>query len=139
MSFFIDKLYLLNNIKPNVNYCILSDKNTNVDFYYEPNNYFASSLFKLSKTSIKTNVEMFDINLELEKNKANFLIIDIEGGEYDLFKHLNLQKINKIAVEFHRNILGNEKIDEIISIILHNNFIENKCINNMFYYFEKNN
>ena len=70
--------------------------------------------------------------------KPNFLIMDIEGAEYDIFKIIEFQTINKIQFELHPSILGEEKCGEIFSILNKNNFLIDKSISDeRNFYFEK--
>lgn len=76
-----------------------------------------------SKLSSKTNmknydkcydVERLDIEELLAETKANFLVMDIEGEEYDVLNGLNCEHLDKILVEFH-GIKNNH--DSYINII----------------------
>jgi hypothetical protein len=34
------------------------------------------------------------------------LVVDIEGGELDLFERVNLRGVNKIMIEVHQQVIG---------------------------------
>jgi len=67
-----------------------------------------------------TKVQTFNINTLIQDNnipKIDYLKVDIEGGELDLFKSINktylANNIKKIAIEYHTNEIKNQ----IISIL----------------------
>lgn len=81
-----------------------------------------------------TKVQTFNINTLIQDNnipKIDYLKVDIEGGELDLFKSINktylANNIKKIAIEYHTNEIKNQ----IISILEKYDFtIENSEIKN---------
>ena len=48
--------------------------------------------------------------------------MDIEGGEYDLFQQIKFNRIRKIAVELHTDILGQDKINTIKKVMADTGF-----------------
>jgi len=84
----------------------------------------------LGKNSNNVKVESININTLFEKinNKIDFMKIDCEGSEYDIFNtisEINLKSVKKIVVETHS--------DEI------DNFVYNKLISNNFKIYKHNN
>ncbi len=57
------------------------------------------------------------LNAEIQQVNPTFLIMDIEGGEYEVFKHIDFHNIRKMALELHIDILGEARIAEIRMII----------------------
>jgi hypothetical protein len=58
-------------------------------------------------------------------DKIDFLKIDCEGAEKEIFEGLsddNLKRIKKISLEFHKNLLSEEFSDELIRRMTRNDF-----------------
>jgi hypothetical protein len=52
-------------------------------------------------------VETDNINDVISTNNINYLIADIEGGEYDIFNEkLVFEKVDKICIELHPKTLA---------------------------------
>lgn len=93
----------------------LSNKNGKQAFYIsEGDNKGNNSFYQIYKNSKKIEVELISISDFIRKNKIkniDFLKVDCEGGEYDIFMRSPtsiLKKIRKISMEYH-NI--NEKMN----------------------------
>jgi len=56
---------------------------------------------------------MKSFNKEVARIKPTFLIVDIEGGEYELVKDADFRNIKKIMIELHEDIIGRKKIEFI--------------------------
>ena len=61
---------------------------------------------------------------DLIKNQVDLLKIDIEGAEYEVMKDCdnNLINVEKIFIEFHSNYNEIFKLNEILNILVKNNF-----------------
>ena len=84
-----------------------------------------------------TKVQTFNINTLIQDNnipKIDYLKVDIEGGELDLFKSINktylANNIKKIAIEYHTNEIKNQIISilEKCDFTIENSEIKNKNI-----------
>lgn len=111
----IRRNYQLNDVSPNLEMCILGEKSGEETFYIH-NDFWSSSIVsansdnqKIDEINVKVNVKVRSFNKVISIIKPTFLIIDIEGGEYDLFKYADLSNIKKICLELHNDILGKEK------------------------------
>ncbi len=109
----IRAIYSLNKVEPKLSICILGDSEGTQDFYIMPD-FWASSQDQLSTESRKITVPVKLLNAELKASKATFLIIDIEGGEYELLKAADLSQVQRIAIEIHHKLIGEVKTAEII-------------------------
>jgi hypothetical protein len=43
--------------------------------------------------------------------RPTFLVVDIEGGEFDLFRYADIAGVRKLAVELHERVIGRDKTD----------------------------
>jgi FkbM family methyltransferase len=114
-------VYQKNKVLPNLQNALLSDSECSIDFPINRKRLLASSLLKASSESVK--VPQLNINEVIKDVKPTFLIMDIEGAEYDVIRIMQFQSIQKIQVELHPAILGDVKIEEIFSILKTNGFI----------------
>ena len=57
-----------------------------------------------------------------DKHNPTLLRMDVEGYEYEILKEGIPACIKKICLEFHTDLLGNEKVIELINIFEKNNF-----------------
>ncbi len=111
----------LNHLNPTIRNTILSDGEGNTDFYIE-NQFWSSSFMKRSSTSQLISVPKADVNKAIEEFDANFLIIDIEGGEKELIPVIDYSRIQKILIELHPQLIGNRETTKIFSHLYHQGF-----------------
>lgn len=115
-----------NGVSPNVQNALLSDFEGVIHFPINKKSILASSLIKSSDEFAKVN--SLNLNELVKKISPNFLIMDIEGAEYEVFKIIEFQSIEKIQFELHPTILNETKVSEIFSILDKNHFILDKCL-----------
>ena len=105
----ICKTFELNNVSPNFKTLLLSDRHGEQDFYVTKKFWGSSTISKKNASKIRVPIEPF--NEEVKNVNPSFLILDIEGGEYDLLKYADLHNIKKVAMELHGNFLDPEKVN----------------------------
>ena len=107
----VRETFRLNKVSPTFESCLIGRSNGEVDFYVT-NSFWASSTKKIPG-SRKSVVQMKAFRQEVASIQPTFLIIDIEGGEVDLFSDAQdcLKTVRKIAIEVHPWIVGNDAID----------------------------
>lgn len=89
-------------------------------------NFWGSSIKKTGSDIIKTTkVSTYDISEFIKNNSINLLILDIEGGELDLFKHMRFTSLKRIIMEIHPKVLGKKGIYEIFQILSRKKFSYN--------------
>ncbi|MEZ4944367.1 MAG: FkbM family methyltransferase [Cyclobacteriaceae bacterium] len=99
----INKNFGLNRLFPNLINAILTNRPAvdSVSFYV-CKDFYSSSLTRPSEFESIVQVPVRDFRLEMEKVKPTFIIADIEGFEYELFKGVELpQSVNKVLIELH--------------------------------------
>jgi FkbM family methyltransferase len=95
-----------NNVLFDIRNAVLMDENHDVDFYITPA-FWASSLIKPSSGEYsKVTVPALDKNEVINSIKPTALIVDIEGGEVEFFKALDLTSVRKIILEIHPLVLS---------------------------------
>ena len=77
----------------------------------------------IKKTYDVEVIDLYDFLIKNNITKIDFLKIDCEGEEYNIFQSIPnefLGKINKIHVEFHNNLNG--EVKQLIEKLENNNF-----------------
>ncbi len=113
----IEKTYSINNVSPHHTTAIISTKESKTNFYIEPVDIWASSVMKHSNTALPVELNSLDINKIIKTVNPSYLIMDIEGYEYELLPHIDWENIRKIQVEIHTKFLGPDKTNEIIQTL----------------------
>jgi FkbM family methyltransferase len=118
------------NIKP-INYGI-SDKTCKAEFFLHNEVTGASTLYPDFNSHLDKYVEkisLIDINEFLSKyniTKIDFLKVDTEGSEFDIFKSLDenflSNNVKKVFLEYHTNNNDNKDQDKIIDKLEKNGF-----------------
>jgi len=105
------RVFKKNKVSPHVKNALLSDSSGMVDFPVNRKSRLASSSLMASGEVVQ--VPQLVLNDIIRDIQPNFLIMDIEGSEYDVFRIIDFQSIYKIQVELHPSILGEDKLNEI--------------------------
>ncbi|MEA5469397.1 FkbM family methyltransferase [Spirulina sp. 06S082] len=125
LELYIRQVYGLNQVSPQVNFCLLGEQAGEQDFYVSKR-FWASSLIQVRKTDNRIQVPVKPFNKEIKKNNPNVLIVDIEGGEYNLMQYADLYNIEKVIMEVHKEVIGTEKIKFVYSQLRDRGFIINE-------------
>jgi FkbM family methyltransferase len=135
----IKKLYRRNHVNPNLEFAVLGNNNGEKIFYVDKNNLLASSLKEIAGKNIRPRViQQKNINVVMKNINPTFLIMDIEGGEYDIFMTIEFGTINRIQFELHPLLLNETQMDEIFEVLSKNKFVENSLLGNgNNFFFEK--
>lgn len=73
-----------------------------------------------------------NLNYFVENYNINFVKMDAEGYEYDIFGKGNINKnINKIAMEFHTRVMGTSKSNSLIKNLYRNGFYAHRLIEDL--------
>lgn len=83
-------------------------------------NFLASS--QQLPSTVNVAAPVLNLNKEIQRIKPTYLIMDIEGTEYDIFKGINFHSINKVQFELHPNLLSENQIDEIYQVLQKHKF-----------------
>ena len=126
-----------NNVSPLIKNAFLTDEEGNLDFPINKKSRLASSI--KSDTKDFHTVQKLNLNEIINEIKPTYLIMDIEGAEFDVFSIISFKTIKKIQFELHPSILDKPKCDFIFNLLLKNRFnlVEN-ISKHPNYYFLKN-
>lgn len=134
----IKQVHDLNQVAPTVSNVLLGEGESVRTFWLEPD-YWASSLIQGSKEAKPIEVKQIDLNQEIRRIQPSFLILDIEGGEYDLLRHADLTPVRKIVIEVHPHVLGYTRVSEMLGWLFTAGFALDLGIlrKNVFYLFKE--
>jgi FkbM family methyltransferase len=123
----IESCYTKNDVHPEVTFAMLGVQAGTRTFYKDAGSFLASSTERSGTTgSIVSEVPVLDLNEVIARIDPTYLMMDIEGGEYDIFKGIDFRGIQKIQFELHPAVLSSEKIAGIFSRLAGSGFLENK-------------
>lgn len=108
-----------NNVAPEVTHALLAEGNGEREFHVEAD-FWASSAHRTGGRVIR--VPQRDLNDELARIRPSFLIVDIEGGEAELFASADLSSVRKICVETHAEVLGDRVLSEMFAHLVAQGF-----------------
>jgi len=75
----------------------------------------SSNLSQISKEKQGVKIRSYKLDFFTEDYNVNCMKIDVEGYEYEIFMNQEIpKKMNKITMEFHRDLMGLEKSKELI-------------------------
>jgi FkbM family methyltransferase len=135
----IRELYSKNNVNPHLVFAILGKEEGKSFFYRNQKSLLASDLHGASsRNNQQIEVVQLKLNDKINEIKATYLIMDIEGGEYEIFKQIDFQTIKKVQFELHPDILDETQITTIFKRLEESGFTRDhafKGLNN--YYFSR--
>jgi FkbM family methyltransferase len=109
----IHATYELNGVCPRSEICLLTDREGEQDFYTH-HAFWSSSTIADHGAKRVVRVKTRPLNDEIRRINPTILIMDIEGGEYDLVQFMDLHNVSRVVAEIHERKLGREKADWIV-------------------------
>lgn len=109
--------YRQNGVKPFLHNAIFGEKAGEQTFYLHPDFWLSSTVQNPVWSPLPTTqVPVVNGSEVLADVKPSFLICDIEGGEADLFKTLDLPyETKKLLVETHPRVIGVKGVDRLLA------------------------
>jgi len=120
--------FLKNHVSPTLTNAALSTSKANEIQFQIESEFWASSIGKKTASSIGLQVPNLYINDEIHKVKPTFLIMDVEGYEAELLPIADFSGICKILVEFHPNIIGEDQLRQLRSVLTHHGYTADTSI-----------
>lgn len=117
----IQQNYALNKVNPNLQICMLGSQAGQANFYIS-DNLWDSSNIQYNENLQQIDVAVKSFNDEIKKNNPSFLIMDIEGGEYEVCQYADFHNVKKLAMELHEDLIGTEKAELVKSKLKANGF-----------------
>lgn len=109
---FIQQVYEVNGVAPKLQIGILGrDEGTATFFVHD--DFWSSSTVERRGGGRQVTVPRLNLNEVLASIHPTFLIVDIEGGESELFDFICLNGVRKISIELHDSVIGTQRVQEI--------------------------
>ncbi len=117
--------YELNRVSPHLEICVLAHEGGERTFYLAES-FMVSSLTSQGQRTRAVKVPAKLLNAEIARIQPSLLMLDIEGGEFELFPEIDLQTIRKIVIELHPRNAEREKTRSLISDLYARGFVAYK-------------
>ena len=130
-----EETFRLNGVAPALENTILGVREEEKTFYVEKN-FWSSSTVKRSAKSRAVKVAVRRLDEAIERLRPTMLIVDIEGGEAELFDTVQLGSVSKVLIEFHPHVIGQGAVDHIKAAFQRAGFVATKELfggNQIFY------
>jgi FkbM family methyltransferase len=106
--------YALNGVSPTLDMCMLAEKEGSQTFYVREA-FWESSTVPDGRPAQAITVPAKSFNDEAARINPSFLIMDIEGGEYELCRHMRFFDIKQLLIEVHKGKLGDKRARQVRS------------------------
>jgi len=113
----IEEVHRRNRVRPRVVHALLGRGEGEREFFVEPD-FWASSLVRRSPQARAVRIRQLDLDSELRRVAPTFLIVDVEGGEFDLLREADLGGVSKLCMEVHPDVLGNARLSELFAALV---------------------
>lgn len=123
MKALVDENYALNSVCPTMSYCMVGPQAGEQEFHVS-NTFRESSVYDVGKTAKVISVPVKPIDAEIDQIGATFLLVDIEGAEDVLLPSIDFNKLRKVMLETHPEILGIRKSNALRRSIRRHGFSE---------------
>lgn len=120
----IQENYALNKVCPQLKICMLGSEPGEKTFYVS-DALWDSSTIEFTENLKPIQVPVKSFNQEIERLNPSFLIVDIEGAEYELCQSTDFHNVKKLSMELHESLIGAEKAEFVKSKLRENGFREN--------------
>jgi FkbM family methyltransferase len=108
-----------------VNAALVGNEDETRDFYINNKTNKGTHTLIPTRGRTKITVKTENINAVLKKHNVNKIKLDIEGGEYELLKVMDLTNIEEIIMEYHFSMLKDKDKKmyyEVLDILESNGF-----------------
>ena len=123
--------YALNDVDPTLKICILGAE-TGTRTFHVAELFSRSSVHDTDGKGTAIEVPVVPFNAEIEQIKPTMLIIDIQGGEDELFDYANLDGVQKLLLELHPDIIGVRKANSLRKYLRMQGFVEDARVGQCF-------
>lgn len=113
MESMIRDTFHLNGVDPALHICMVGQAPGTTTFHVS-RDFWTSSTVRGAQSSEAVTVQVVSLREELARIKPTVFIVDIEGGEYDLFRDFPPHACRLIMLELHPRVLGEERAAEVL-------------------------
>lgn len=106
--------YDVNGVNPSLTMAMVGPAAGQAKFHIRPNFWASSSHDGRAEGSRTVIVPVRALDDELARFRPNFLIVDIEGGEKDLFDLTELSGVRKLLIEVHPDLITAQGVTKVL-------------------------
>ena len=118
--------FRLNGVRPTAEFCMLGREEGRAAFFVHRDFWVSSS--EPEDGSRRIEVPVHRIADRIRSINPSFLVVDIEGGEREVFDGLDFGNIRKLMLEVHEHELGAAETARLLDIIAAAGFILDRQI-----------
>jgi FkbM family methyltransferase len=136
----IRELYRLNQVSPDLHMYGLGPRDETRELYVTADFWESSFTKPKARVSSTVSVPVRACETELARYRwrPNFLILDIEGGEYSFCRGVSLRGFDKLLCEVHPQILGRRRLWALRRALRKRGFRRDEaCSSSTVWYFER--
>ncbi len=116
LEMMIRDTFTLNGVSPQLRICLVGKISGTSPFYIAAD-FWRSSTIKSEYSKECIEIEIISLQAELDRVRPTVLIVDIEGGEYDIIDENSLKTCRLIMLEVHPEVLGEERAAAVLQRI----------------------
>jgi FkbM family methyltransferase len=123
----IARTHELNGVAPQVVFALLGDAAGEREFFVADRPWSSSTL-DTAEGRERIVVPTLDVNQEISRRGATFLLLDIEGGESALLPAIRWQGVRKLVLELHPHLIGAQRCRELVELLVAAGFREDGAV-----------
>ncbi len=109
----IRETYRLNQVNPQLEMCMLAEHDGERDFFIHQAFWYSSANNPTGAVEV-ARVKTRSLNDRIQQIRPTILVMDIEGGELELMRFINLSPFRCVVMEIHERVLGRGDADGIV-------------------------
>jgi len=117
----VRKVFDMNNVSPTLCNAAVAKEPGEVDLFVNED-FFSTSIYKRENTKSKVRCQTVGLANVLKDIQPTFVLMDIEGAEYDLIGSEIYSPVRKFLFEKHEGSLGPGKVEEVLNWITNEGF-----------------
>jgi len=117
----IKKVFDMNNVNPTLYNAAVAKEPGEVEVFVSED-FFSTSVYKHENAKSKVYAQAVGFTNVLKDIQSTFVLMDIEGAEYDLIGSEIHSSVRKFLLEKHEGALGPNRVEEVLNWIIHEGF-----------------
>jgi FkbM family methyltransferase len=113
--------YALNQVAPTLEMGLVG-RQPSPGTFYVGDNFWSSSIFNKAEGAQPITVPGISFNDKLKDIDPTFLVLDIEGGEYDLVEYAQFHNVRKLLIEIHDWVLTPDQVQHVRDTLMRQGF-----------------